>query len=917
MTAHDQSNWTDIDVELSMAQIQACCPYVTLEPQSIVTMKDGSVAGGIEIFPTHLNLLSGNELNEIQKVMADAVNSLPFGSSVQFDLLSSTDITGQLAKHHKDDENIGADREIFEIERAYSQRRFAELSNENKIRSWRQFVFINYHEPRARWNSPKKFISDLLADLAKSFRSKGIIQEEMQAYADRSVALQRVVESMENSFRNLHWHPRVMQVPDWCDYLFQIMNPRQFMLGNAPLYPSPDNADFCRCILFSQLQENGESGGFRMDGYHHSILTMPEIKAGSTVFGILRVLTNKGIGNMRISVTGHPCDPDHYLNEVRKDIRGLRDELTRDPDNENTAIAIRDRITEQRELAAGDQKVFESRITLHLWNRDFSALQRDVAELAKVGQEMGGAKWLEETYNAAPYFFSSLPGWTNDHDDERLNEFKSRTFVDLLPTFGQFDLSNGLDPNDPGIQAQVLIENRDGGICGWNPYDTTRCSSLHGIVIGKTRSGKSVISNIVNMAMMPLNPRIVSIDLGYSSRVFTELCGGTYFTLLNDPSNPDGGVKRINPFGGYNVAGPPTEDDVVDLSYVLERLFIDPTKLELDNEERAILFKAIQQNFRDNPNREVFMGHFHATLSKMRDNPIARSFSNTVSSWCNNGPFAKFVDGPSTDDLDHDIVGFELSGIEKRPQLLPVIVAMILNHASRNASHYPGIPKLVWVDEFAVLGQNPMLARYVEIAYRTYGKTGTGIWTMSQQLGDYELCCKDGHLDVLLNAAGQFAIFQQEDAAQAAIYEHMGLSRNTMRRISEITTIRGQYSEAVLLARQQTREPMVGSVVIRSNPIRYWITSSSPNDRDVRDALTERFRHFEPYARARMRAVLTLAEYYPQGYDAEARGNLTPRMINAMKEPQEGDDLPWDPMASPIAAQLGLTPALQGQFANR
>jgi type IV secretory pathway VirB4 component len=908
---HDQSNWDQYHAQLSLAEIQQQLPYVSIEPESVLTLKDGSLSAGLQYFPPHLDLLSNSDLNAMKRALANVVNTLDDGFTVQFDLVSSADIADITEKHFKKDYQIdpkidGA--ETFEIERKYREKYYQNRQREGTLRSWKNFCYLNYHEPRSSWTDPKKLLADIGKSFLKGLSGKNIVQEEKAAYFDRGRKLEIAIETVQNTLAGLNWHPKILDPIDWCEEVFSLMNPRLHDLGYSPGYPTEDDRDFVNCVVWSQLREYDEGGGFELDGYHHRIMSLPEIKAGSTVFGILRILTNSNIPNMRISLIGKPAEPTHYLSEIRKDIRGLRDELNRNPDNQEVVKAITDRLEEQRQLLQGNQKVFESRIFVHIWERSRSVVEDRIAKFAKVGQEMGGAKWLEESYNATPYFFSSVPGWTNDEDTYRLNEFKSSTFVDLIPAFGLFDISAGIDARAEGLHAPVLMENFERGLCGWNPQDNTRGINLNGTVVGRIRSGKSVSATTINAAMLVMNPRIICIDLGFSSQIFTELCGGVYYTILDDRAGTASeGVKCINPFGGYGLKGTPTEDEILDISYVIETMLVDPTSPALDRGSRATLQKAIQETFRRNPNKEIFVRDLHAELTQQRANAEARSMANILSQWCGRGPYAKFVDNPSTTDLDNPIVGFELSGIDKRQELLPVIMAIILNHASRTAANYPGVPKIIWVDEFAVLGKNPVLARYIEIAYRTYGKTGTGVWTIAQQLGDYELCSPNGHVDAFLNNVGQQLFFAQEESAIEAIRRYTTLSASALARITHLSTMRGEYAEAVLAVKQQGGDPLVGSVIFRTNPIQYWIASTSANDRYVRDAYTQRFQRVEAnLARARQRAILTLAMEMPRGFDAAGLGEMSPRLIETMRELQPGDDAPWSPYATPLARELGL-----------
>ena len=913
---HEKSDWTELQTKLEVADLQSWLPYATIEKDLAVTLKDGSLTAGIEIFPPHLDMMGKGEINGLQRQMVNLLNGLPDGVTIQFDMFSSTDVWPQLHKHYKENEEFPDDQEVFLIERELTKNYYASRMRDGSLRYWRNFVFINYHEPTGSWRDPKKMLLDMVKNISKGVKKGKVVQDSIQEYQIRLEHLTMQTRIVKSALDSMSMMSAVMDEEDWAKLLFHLCNPRLHELGAEPDMEgikTDTDRDLTRTCMFSQIKEK-EAGGFLMDGYHHKIFTLPEIKAGRTLFGIMRILANARIPNMRLTVIGKPTDPKDYLNEIRKDIRGLRNEQTnkKAADNVELTKAVEDRLHEQEELLQGIQKVFETRIVLHVWDKDEKKLEQHAASFSKIGQEMGGARWLEETFNSVPYFFSSLPGWTNDIDRCRLNDFKSYTFVDMLPIFGQIDPSAGLRHTDKGIQAPTILETQNMEIAGWAPIDNQRGTNLNGIIIGRTRSGKSVAQTHINTMMLPLFPRVTCIDLGASNKTLIESLGGVHYAVI-DPTGQR--PKCINPFGGAPTDRRPTDDEIRDYLYVVEQMLVSQESPIMESENRAVLEKALIQTFANNPGREIFLTNLHSSLINMSGEK-ARTMANILTTWVS-GTYAAFVNGPSQVNLDNAFVGFEMGGIEQRPDLLPVLVAVILNHAKRMANQHPGVPKIVWIDEFAVLGKNPVLAKYTEIAYRTYGKTGTGVWTLSQQIIDYALCAPGGKIETFLNNVGQMVIFAQEEAAIESLREHTSLSEAALDRVSRLRTVRGQYSEALLVQKQQTRDNVVGSVVYRSNPIKYWLSSSSKNDTDVRYAVTERFMANEKtHQRALQRAILHLAENYPMGYDQSGLGDLTPKVVEAMSKPQRQDEAHWDPLESNFAKTLGLNKSKPPQYAK-
>jgi type IV secretory pathway VirB4 component len=907
--SYNDTNWDEQNGKISGGNLNQELPYVTLEAEAIVTLKDGSICGAIEFFPPHIDMWSNQNLNTLQKNLCNVVNSLEPGISLQWELYSSTDITRITEKHFKPftKEVLKDDLEMFEIERTFRLKWYEEQAKNGQLRHWRHFVFINYKAPQGDWQDPKKIISNTFHDLKKLLKSKVIIQESYEAFQTRAKKLVNSVQNLQSNLSAFGWNPKIVQVTDWCDYLYQIFNPTKYLLGLPAHYPTDNNRDFNSCFLFSDIKEPEIGGGFILDGYHHKIITLPEIKGGASILGLMRGITRANIANMRLTVIGQGCDADHYLLEIRRDIKGLRYKLGKEPDNEGYAQQIRDRIQEQREILQGNQKIFESRIVLHLWHKNPDVLEKIISKLSIIGQEMGNVRWYEEGHNAVPYFLSTLPGWTNDKDDNRLNEFKTKNFVDLIPICGQFNPSNcthtNPDPDAQVLEAPILLENSEMGLCGFNPLDKNGIN-LNGIVLGRIRTGKSVSNVFLNTGLLPLNARLICIDLNESSRTLIEARNGVYYTISADST---GTTQRINPFGGLNVTHVPTDDEIIDVASVIECMVLTENLTD-SNEHRVLvntLREAIRRTFQTRPGREVFVKDLYSTLAGM-SSAEAHTICTLLSEWCNQGTLARYVDGPTTANLNSPAIGFELQGIQKQKELLPVIISLIASVASRLANDYQGIPKIIVIDEFAILGKNPILARYVELMYRTYGKTGTGIWTISQEINDYDLCSSgNSESNPVINNTGQMIFFAQNESAIPDIAKKLDLPASALQQIASNQTLKGHYAEAFLYIKQQIGEPHMGKVLFRSNPIMYWLFTSSPNDRAVRKSYITRFKKTESsHQRAVQRAIITLAEEMPTGIDNTNR-ELTPRISHEMEQEQPQDSAPWQPFNCEIAKLCG------------
>ena len=201
--------------------------------------------------------------------------------------------------------------------------------------------------------------------------------------------------------------------------------------------------------------------------------------------------------------------------------------------------------------------------------------------------------------------------------------------------------------------------------------------------------------------------------------------------------------------------------------------------------------------------------------------------------WVGEGTYAGLLDGPTTVRREAPLEVFNFRGFSRRPDLLAAVMLPLLEHVWTVIGRRSALPVLLVLDEGWSWLEHPASARFVGEAARTGRHHGIATLNLSQSVRDYA-----GALGrvVLENAAVQLLLRQSEENRRR-VAELFGLTPDEAAEVGRLRTVKGQQAGAYLAARGGADPGTVDLVV---TPEEYWLCTSHPPDRELRDLMIAR-----------------------------------------------------------------------------
>jgi hypothetical protein len=208
-----------------------------------------------------------------------------------------------------------------------------------------------------------------------------------------------------------------------------------------------------------------------------------------------------------------------------------------------------------------------------------------------------------------------------------------------------------------------------------------------------------------------------------------------------------------------------------------------------------------------------------------------RNLSMRLSNYVGEGPYAYLADRPTTIPDDAPLVVFDTRSIPeaKAAAALFVICEHVKTQIARTreehlagetAAHEWAGKTFLIVDEAWKLIERPATGRWFNEFVRRSRHYALWLIAISQQLSDFD--CEHGKA-LLANAA--MRLFLRQEARELAyMKEALKLSDEAIEAISQLKTVRGQFSMAYLMNGSRGQ----GTLQIGVGPLEYWIASSDP-----------------------------------------------------------------------------------------
>ncbi len=471
-----------------------------------------------------------------------------------------------------------------------------------------------------------------------------------------------------------------------------------------------------------------------------------------------------------------------------------------------------------RRLHSSDTRIFRTGVAVVLHASSLEAVREaahhtvDAFHQAEVEAMDESVGLLSQFISLAP--FSGLP-------NERLCRVLTENAADLFPSMG---------PWRGSPEPTCLFWNRFNGLTPLDPFDH-RAPAWNGVVVGETGSGKTYLTHQLLLQLLARDTEVIIVDRGGSYRTLVTLLEGQHI-----PVDPASNIS-INPFD-LPAGEEEPDDEKISFLVALIGLMVKEGEKDLSRVEKALIESAARQTYLRARGEAVFLHDFVQRLRTMEEigtfsmDPQERSLANALATrlqqWTGDATYAKLLDRPTNVYLDRNLVYFDTEGLDRSPDLLPIVILLLTDMVWRRIRQGTGRRKLVVIDEAWVLLANPIAGHFLDDMFRRFRRYGAGVLAISQKLEDFHNEYARG---VLANAQFKY-LLRVKDIGRVA--EMVDLNDRQKGLLSSLTQVKGRYSEVLCLV-DFTHGREGGVLVIRGSSLDDWIATSSEDDRLKRE----------------------------------------------------------------------------------
>lgn len=377
------------------------------------------------------------------------------------------------------------------------------------------------------------------------------------------------------------------------------------------------------------------------------------------------------------------------------------------------------------------------------------------AALAEMG---GGAPVISQMENLRRYGLEYAPfgGITPQTRFKVLEENSADFFALTGPWKGTMQ-----HPQDP-IHPSLFL-SRFNTVIQYNlfsQYSNNYC----GLIIAGSGSGKTYLANYLATDVLAQGGVVTITDRGGGFDPLIKLNGGTIIKI------GPGSEHTVNPFDLPPGATFP-DDRKQAFIYAALRTMV-PASINDETKEEQLIKEAVRRAFERANDYETAMDEFKRpvmrdgqvvrvpvftgvsmtsfrstlnTITEINGEPldgerlaIVRDLSHKFGTWIGDTMEGRFVDGKTTVDLTHKIMGFDITELENAGAVGTLGMMLIGEMNWQRAYMYPGVPKLAVFDEAWKLLQNDRARATFEEFFRRGRHVLLGALAITQTATDFD-----------------------------------------------------------------------------------------------------------------------------------------------------------------------------------
>ncbi len=781
--------------------------------EGTLIFKDLSLGKVVELTQRDISCSTEELLNSLHAVTCDFLNGLPTGLSLQFVQEVSRGAESIITSHEAG--LVDSAPELAARLLTERTRTLREQDALGEIPSQKLYLVLRrgfLKKPKAKRNF--KFWKKAEAE---QDWSRAVLEPELRLF-------RQTVESVTKSLSTMGISARTLDEYDTYELLFKQWNP------DCVMKPGDFNAeDFRDDLILNDLIVSTK--GFMLGQVHHRVLslkTMPQ-QTFSSMAERMRELPFDSKLFLTIEVLDQARE-DFTLQTQRRVAYAMYSGKRGVTDLESAA-KLSDIESLLAKRVSGETKIFSVALNVLLRHTDESVLESQVEEVLQKFRELSGSEGMLESLASTSIFLSlCLP---NARVSERTRRMNTEVLADFLPIFG--DWKGHAEP-------RVILRNRQGGVLGFDPFSPT-LTNFNQIISGGSGAGKSFLTNLLIAHAMKEDPKVFIIDIGGSYAKVTENLGGQYVPIGSDSQ------LSLNPFDLTDQTIEAVDQKIKFMTSLVELMTKEDGATGIGKLERSEIEHAI---------KSVLSGSSPPRLSVLRkmllenSEPSLQKMGKILGPWCGDSPYGKFVDQESNLVLDKHVVCFDLKGLEAQPDLQAVCLFLITDLIWREVQRDRTNPKFVVFDECWSLLENEAGSRFLGEVFRTFRKYRASAIAISQTMDDF---ANSKVASAILPNASVKWLLKQTGGNLPSLQKILRLNPREMAMVEGVTSVKGEYSEAFLIAGDDKQV-----VIVQSTPLEYWLSTTDPMDLKAMERLKT-----EAPALTQLETLEVMAARFPKG----------------------------------------------------
>lgn len=396
--------------------------------------------------------------------------------------------------------------------------------------------------------------------------------------------------------------------------------------------------------------------------------------------------------------------------------------------------------------------------------------------------QMHGYEVHEDKHMHGPFMLMQLPLFQEVEAIAKSHRFYTMTVkeaVELCPVIGEWKGS--------GLGCALAMTGRRGQIMFYDLFDSQ--TNFNGVVAAESGAGKSFLANDIIVSYLQKGAKVRVIDQGRSYEKLCDSIEGEYIEF------DDRKTVSLNPFTHIK----DIDEEMMLLCVIIAKM-ASPTSGFTDWEmsQTAQILKDLWDVYGPKMTITDVSEAYQTKAEETNGDMRLMNLGQQLFQYTRHGTYGKYFDGPNSLDYDNNLVVLELDDLRSKKDLQQVVMLQLI--AQLQTECYMGdksVPKIIIIDEAWELFEDPMVAKFLEGAYRRFRKYNSACVVVTQSLDDlYNSASGEA---IAKNSANVIVLRQNSEAIQGLEKsERFKIGAYGFSMLRSLHTEKGQYSDMLL-----------------------------------------------------------------------------------------------------------------------